>query len=89
MKTKPKTKTVDNATMEAIHQDWKAGQPSILVKKSEAARMLGFGIRWLDGHLNNGAPCVRVGRSVRLRRSDVEAFARDGKWPEKKGNGKP
>ena len=56
----------------------------ILLTKSEAATLLGFGVRWLEKQIEAGAPCVHIGRSVRLRRKDVEAFARDGRWPARK-----
>ena len=48
--------------------------------RSAAATALGFGVRWLEMQIAAGAPCVRIGRSVRLRRKDVEAFARLGHW---------
>jgi hypothetical protein len=54
---------------------------SLLVTKKEAAEMLGFGVRWLEIQIASGAPCVRVGNRVRMRRVDVEHFARDGAWP--------
>jgi excisionase family DNA binding protein len=57
-------------------------QNSILLTKAEAAAALGFGVRWLEKQIDAGAPVVHIGRSVRLRRKDVEAFARDGKWPK-------
>jgi excisionase family DNA binding protein len=56
----------------------------ILLTKTEAASALGFGVRWLEKQIEAGAPYVRIGRSVRLRRKDVEAFARDGRWPARK-----
>lgn len=62
----------------------KPEQPPILLTKAEAASALGFGVRWLEKQIEAGAPCVRIGRSVRLRRKDVEAFARNGRWPTTK-----
>lgn len=57
-------------------------QQPILITKAEAAAALGFGVRWLEMQIAAGAPVVRIGKSVRLRRADVEAFARAGKWPK-------
>jgi hypothetical protein len=64
----------------------KTQNEAILLSKAEAAAALGFGVRWLEMQIAAGAPCVRIGKSVRIRRVDIEAFARTGKWPAKKGD---
>jgi excisionase family DNA binding protein len=49
----------------------------------ETAELLRMSVRWLQQQVTDGkAPIVHAGRSVRMRRSDVEAFARDGQWPK-------
>ena len=61
-------------------------QPSaepLLISVQEAADMIGFSKRWLATRIRSGGvPVVRTGKSVRMRRADVEAFARTGKWPK-------
>ena len=66
-----------------------APQPqSLLIRFHEAAQLLGMSVRWLQEQASaNAAPVIRAGRSVRMRRTDVEAFARDGRWPEKPFHG--
>jgi excisionase family DNA binding protein len=60
-------------------------QPSILLRLPDAAAALGFSRRWLEKQIaERGAPVVHIGKSVRMRRQDVEAFARDGRWPGQK-----
>ena len=70
------------AEREIVERNERVPDP-ILLTKSEVATTLGFGIRWLEMQIAAGAPCVRIGRSVRMRREDVEAFGRTGKWPRK------
>jgi excisionase family DNA binding protein len=66
----------------------KSDPSPMLLRLTEVATMIGFSRRWLEMQVAEGlAPAVRVGRSVRMRRADVEAFARDGKWPEGKAGG--
>ena len=61
-------------------------EPSILIGATEAARLIDFSHRWLQREIASGrVPVVRVGSSVRLRRSDVETFAKSGKWPAAPG----
>jgi excisionase family DNA binding protein len=62
-------------------KDMKEKNESLLMTKKEAAEALGFGVRWLELQIASGAPCVRIGKSVRIRRADVEHFARVGAWP--------
>ena len=53
----------------------------LLISVKEAADIIGFSIGWLRTRIRNGeVPAVQSGASVRMRRSDVEAFARTGKW---------
>jgi excisionase family DNA binding protein len=59
----------------------------LLIRFHEAAGLLGMSVRWLQEQVTaNVAPVVRAGRSVRMRRADVEAFARDGRWPGAKSD---
>ena len=62
----------------------KQEQPTepLLISVQEAANMIGFSKRWLETRIRSGeVPAVKTGPSVRMRRSDVEAFARTGQWP--------
>jgi hypothetical protein len=70
----------DAQAMPAVERE----QQAILLTKAEAAAALGFSVRWLEMQIVAGAPVVRIGRSVRMRRVDVEAFACTGKWPKGK-----
>lgn len=55
----------------------------IMLTKIEAAKRLGFSVRWLERKISSGeVPCVRFGRSVRLRADDVDVVVRTGKWPK-------
>ena len=55
----------------------------LLIAVREAASLIGFSKRWLEMRIREGGvPVVRTGKSVRMRRADVEAFARTGKWPK-------
>jgi hypothetical protein len=57
--------------------------PPLLMTMPEAAGLLHMSVRWLQQQVTDGiAPIVHAGRSARMRRSDVESFARDGKWPK-------
>ena len=54
----------------------------LLISVQEAADMIGFSKRWLQIRIGTGeVPAVRTGASVRMRRSDVEAFVKMGAWP--------
>lgn len=66
-----------------------ATEPPILLRPSETAALIGFSIAWLNQRIADGeVPVVRIGASVRIRRADVEAFARTGKWPAQDGKAK-
>ena len=50
--------------------------PNILVTRKTAAQLLAISQRHLDALLYNGTiPSKRIGRSVRIRMADIEAFA--------------
>lgn len=58
---------------------------TLLLRIPEAASLIGFSTRWLQERIAAGkVPTVNVEGRVRMRRTDVEAFARDGKWPDAK-----
>lgn len=52
----------------------------LLVTPTEAARMLGIGLRTLqDLYAKGEIPAIRLGKSVRIKVSEIE------KWVEKQG----
>jgi len=57
-------------------------EPALLITVKEAAAMIGFSKRWLEERIRmKMVPVSRTGPSVRIRRADVEAFAKSGRWP--------
>lgn len=67
-------------------------EPAALLRVSEVAAIISISERWIWERIASGEiPVVRVGKLVRIRRADVDAFARTGQWPEQateKGKGK-
>lgn len=56
--------------------------PSLLLRLPDAAALIGYSTRWLQERIAaGGVPIVNIEGRARMRRTDVEAFARDGHWP--------
>jgi excisionase family DNA binding protein len=55
------------------------GFERLLLKREEAAELLGMGVRTLDAHVRQGhVQAVYLGRLVRFDRAELERVAREG-----------